>query len=100
MNPKFTKIHVDQKNHEVKATLEWYDGSEKVYSLEDLRYRLGNCSELNENEDAYQLAIQNIAKVEAFLYSKSEYGKWLISLPLKNPIGSIITKGTPIPVQM
>jgi len=100
MNPKFTKIHVDQKTHEVKATLEWYDGSEKIFSLEDLRYRLGNCSEVNESEDAYQHAIQNIAKVEAFLYSRSEYGRYLVSLPLKESIGSVVTESTPTSVQI
>ena len=80
MNPEFTKIHVDRKTHEVNVTLKWHDGNEKVYSSEDLRYRLGNCAEVNESEDAYQLAILNIAKVEAFLGMRTKFAKALISL--------------------
>ena len=80
MNPEFTKIHVDRKTHEVNVTLKWHDGNEKVYSSEDLRYRLGNCAEVNESEDAYQMAIQNIAHVEAFLDSRSAFAKALVSL--------------------
>ena len=87
MNPEFTKIHVDLKTNEVRATLKWQDGSEKKYSLDDLRYRLGNCSEVNEQEDAYQFAIQNIAKAEAFLNFRSKYGRYLISIPFRNAIG-------------
>ena len=76
----------------MRATLRWNDNSEKTFSKEELRYRKGVCSEFNENEDAYQLAIQNIAKVEAFLKFQSEYGDRLISL------GSVINKGTPTPI--
>jgi|TARA_Y100000296_G_scaffold85889_1_gene123919 hypothetical protein len=80
MNPEFTRIHVDRKTHEVSVTLKWHDGSEKVYSSEDLRYRLGNCAEVNEDQDAYQLAILNIKKIEAFLDMRSQFAKTLISL--------------------
>ena len=79
MNPEFTRIHVDKETHIVRATLKWNDGSEKVFSLDDLRYRLGNCSQVNENENAYQLAIQNVAMAEAFLTARESFGKWLIS---------------------
>jgi len=82
MNPEFTKIHVDRKTHKVSATLKWHDGSEKVYTSEDLRYRLGNCAEVNESEDAYQMAIQNIANVEAFIEHRSAFAKALVSLRL------------------
>ena len=55
------------KTHKISVTFKWNDGSEKILSHDDLRYRLGNCSEVNESEDAYQLAIQNVEKVQAFL---------------------------------
>ena len=67
MNPEFTKIHVEPKTHKISVTFKWNDGSEKILSHDDLRYRLGNCSEVNESEDAYQLAIKNVEKVQAFL---------------------------------
>ena len=37
-------------------------------------------AQVNESEDAYQLAIQNIAKVEAFLGMRAEFAKTIISL--------------------
>ena len=80
MNPEFTKISVEPKTHKISVTLKWHDGSEKILSQDDLRYRLGNCSNVNENEDAYQLALQNIAMVEAFLDNRTAFGKWLVSL--------------------
>jgi len=80
MNPEFTKIHVEPKTHEISVTFRWHDGSEKILSRDDLRFRLGNCAQVNESEDAYQLAIQNIAKVEAFLGMRAEFAKTIISL--------------------
>ena len=80
MNPEFTKIRVEPKTHKISVTLKWHDGSEKILSQDDLRYRLGNCSQVNENQDAYQLALQNIAMVEAFLDNRTAFGKWLVSL--------------------
>jgi hypothetical protein len=80
MNPEFTKISVEPKTHKINVTLRWHDGSEKILSQDDLRYRLGNCSQVNENQDAYQLALQNIAMVEAFLDNRTAFGKWLVSL--------------------
>ena len=79
MNPEFARIKVEPKTQIVRATLRWNDGSEKVFSKDDLRYRLGNCSEVQENEDAYQLAIESIARVEALLEARSEFGKYIIS---------------------
>ena len=49
MNPEFTKIHVEPKTHKISVTFKWNDGSEKILSHDDLRYRLGNCSEVNES---------------------------------------------------
>ena len=43
MNPEFTKIHVEPKTHEISVTFRWHDGSEKILSRDDLRFRLGNC---------------------------------------------------------
>jgi hypothetical protein len=80
MNPEFTKIHVEPKTHNISVTFRWHDGSEKIMSKDDLRFRLGNCAQVNESEDAYQLAILNIEKVEAFLGMRSEFAKTLISL--------------------
>ena len=80
MNPEFTKIRVEPKTNKISVKLKWHDGSEKILSQDDLRYRLGNCSQVNENQDAYQLALQNIAMVEAFLDNRTAFGKWLVSL--------------------
>ena len=85
MNPDFVKVLIDQKTLTAKAVLKYSDGAEKGFVLDDLRYRLGNCSEFQEDENAYQLAINYIDVIDSFLengqidfadYVVTRYNSW------------------------
>ena len=67
MNPELTKIRVEPKTLVPKAVLKYNDGSERGFILDELRYRLGNCSEFQEQENAYQLAINYLTIIKSFL---------------------------------
>ena len=67
MNPNLKKVLIEPEILAGKAILKWHDNTEKEFSLNDLRYRLGNCSEFQEDGNAYQLAINYLTVINSFL---------------------------------
>ena len=79
MNPDLIKILIEPETLSSKAILKYNDNTEKVFELNDLRYRLGNCSEFQEKEDAYRLAINYLTVINSFLRKKQiEFANYIV----------------------
>ena len=85
MNPDFVKVLIDRKTLAANAVLKYSDGAEKGFTLNELRYRLGNCSEFQEDGKAYRLAINYLDLIDSFLekgqidfadYVVTRYNSW------------------------